>query len=120
MDLVAALTLYQYIFPLVYLILNRHLEIISIAQIHVISKDELYDAHDTLLYIGDAASSRLEHMRSKFLVPAYFSKTYANPDIFEQNRLDVKLQLKTFARGLVSLLKSNQLSQLMTKSSSRK
>ncbi|KAF9654056.1 hypothetical protein BDM02DRAFT_1189800 [Thelephora ganbajun] len=76
-----------YLFPILYLVLKRDLERISLARKHVLSQFELFDAMEATVCIMDAAWYRMDDLRA----------------IYEQQNVDVKEQLKVFAKGLYQI-----------------
>ncbi len=48
----------QYIFPLMYLLLKRDIEIFHTAKTQILHNDELWDAAESLLYVYDAVTFR--------------------------------------------------------------
>ena len=55
----------QFLFPMLYLVLKRDLEKISLARKYVLSNLELADASETLLFISRAAEDRSESLRGE-------------------------------------------------------
>ncbi|KAJ6591119.1 hypothetical protein DFH09DRAFT_1138663 [Mycena vulgaris] len=74
----------RFVLPLIFLLLERHFEIMRVCQSRVVHPDELWDAADTLVYVFDAVEMRLEVLQS----------------IFKQQALDLKQQFKSFSHGL--------------------
>lgn len=64
---------FQYLLPLIYLLLKRHFEIFRICQKHVTHSDELWDAADTVLWIGDAVDDRVSMLKCEFAVDSRHS-----------------------------------------------
>ncbi|KAJ7481633.1 hypothetical protein FB451DRAFT_1236685 [Mycena latifolia] len=78
----------RFVLPLVYLLLQRHFEIIRVSQTRVVHPDELWDAADTVDWVFTSVGMRLELLRS----------------IFTQQKLDLKQQFKSFSHGLYEYL----------------
>lgn len=57
------LTPEQTLLPLLYLVLKRDLQKISLARKHVLADSELYDAVDTIQWITDAAEYRISDLK---------------------------------------------------------
>ncbi|KAF7329876.1 VPS13 domain-containing protein [Mycena kentingensis (nom. inval.)] len=74
----------RYVLPLFYLFLEHHLKLLRACQDHVLHPEELWDAADTLEYVSDAVSVRVEMLRT----------------IFKQQKLDVAQQFKGFSFGM--------------------
>ncbi|CAK5278372.1 unnamed protein product [Mycena citricolor] len=74
----------RYVFPVIYLLLERHFEILRLCQTKVVHPDELWDAADTIVWVFDAIGARFRELES----------------IFKQQNLDLKQQFKTFAFGM--------------------
>ncbi|KAJ7177952.1 hypothetical protein C8R46DRAFT_667658 [Mycena filopes] len=74
----------RYVIQILYLLLERHWEIIRVCQTKTLHPDELFDAVDTLQWVGDAVLVRVEELQS----------------IFKQQKLDLKQQFKGFAFGM--------------------
>ncbi|KAJ7757035.1 hypothetical protein B0H16DRAFT_1721499 [Mycena metata] len=74
----------RYLLPVFYLLLERHFEIFRLCQTRIVHPDELWDAVDTLQWVGDAVPVRVEELQT----------------IFKQQKLDLKQQFKGFAFGL--------------------
>ena len=58
----------QYLFPVLYLLFQRHFEIFRVCQHRVIHPDELEDAYDTVLWVFDAVDDRIDALESEFEV----------------------------------------------------
>ena len=89
---------------MLYLALKRDLERISLARKHVLSDRELPDAMETILYIINAAWSRvrvLECESEERAAPLQSRLIFVG--IFEQRGLKPKDQFEVFAMGLVSV-----------------
>ena len=69
---------------LVYLLLHHHLKIVKLATQQTIAVAEFEDLRDTWDYLFDAVDNRVWNL----------------VDVWRQQRLDVKIQVETFARGL--------------------
>ena len=94
---------------MLYLVLKRDLERISLARKHVLSADELDNASSTIRLITDGARYRISSLRSKFGIGLFrLGVNSLFVGIFEQQNLDVKDQLGVFAQGLVRLLTPHQ------------
>ncbi|KAJ7031624.1 hypothetical protein C8F04DRAFT_1110026 [Mycena alexandri] len=74
----------RYLLPVFYLLLERHFEIFRLCQTRIVHRDELWDATDTLQWVGDAVQVRVEELQT----------------IFKQQKVDLKQQFKSFAFGL--------------------
>jgi hypothetical protein len=59
------LTPEQTLFPMLYLVLKRDLQKISLARKHVLADSELPEALDTILYITDATMYRIADLRGE-------------------------------------------------------
>lgn len=59
------LTLGQTLFPILYLVLERDLQKLSLACKHVLGESELPDALESIQYIGGAAMYRVSDLRGK-------------------------------------------------------
>ncbi|KAJ7757039.1 hypothetical protein B0H16DRAFT_1885755 [Mycena metata] len=86
----------RYLLPLLYLLLERHFEIIRLCQTRIVHPDELWDAVDTLEWVGDAVRIRMDDLQT----------------IFKQQKFDLKQQFKGFAFGLASYEYLNEKSLL--------
>ncbi|CAK5278153.1 unnamed protein product [Mycena citricolor] len=78
----------KYLFPVLFLLLERHLEIFRVCQTHVVHPDELWDAADTVIYVFDAVKARLDDLQT----------------IFKQQKLDLQQQFKSFSFALFRYL----------------
>ncbi|KAJ7126323.1 hypothetical protein C8R44DRAFT_980121 [Mycena epipterygia] len=74
----------EFVLPLLYLLLERHFEIIRVCQTRTVHKNELWDASNTLDFLFDAVETRVEILQSTF----------------KQQKLDPKQQFKSFSNGL--------------------
>ncbi|CAK5278366.1 unnamed protein product [Mycena citricolor] len=73
--------MFQFFFPLLYLLLERHFEVLRVCQKTPVHQDELSDAADTILRVFDAAKTRLVELQT----------------IFKQQKLDLRQQFKSFS-----------------------
>lgn len=55
----------QTLFPILYLVLKRDLEKVSLARKHVLADSELPDAVETIQYITEAAMYRVSDLRGE-------------------------------------------------------
>ncbi|KAF7292835.1 VPS13 domain-containing protein [Mycena indigotica] len=78
----------RYALPMIYLLLEKHLEIFRVCQTRVVHADELWDAADTVSWVLGAVATRLELLRS----------------IFKQQKLDLTQQFKSFSFGMYEYL----------------
>ncbi|KAJ7291115.1 hypothetical protein C8J57DRAFT_1458070 [Mycena rebaudengoi] len=74
----------RFLLPVMYLLLERHFQILRVSQTRTLHPDELWDARDTLGYVVDAFIARLEMLQS----------------IFKQQKFDLDQQFKSFANGM--------------------
>ncbi|KAF7319402.1 VPS13 domain-containing protein [Mycena chlorophos] len=81
------------VFPLLYLLLKRHLEIFRVGQKHTLDTEELWDAADTVTWVLDAVNARVELLQS----------------VFQQQKLDVAQQFKSFSFGLYAAINNPDL-----------
>src|ERR1700760_102527 len=90
--LVPQLSSEQTLLPMLYLLLKRDLQRISLARKHVLSDSELYDAVDTIEAITLAARYRITDLRGE-KYPRYLPPRFTWPQaIFEQQNLSPKEQ----------------------------
>ncbi|KAI0044626.1 hypothetical protein FA95DRAFT_1496723 [Auriscalpium vulgare] len=80
----AGLTYLQFAFPVLYLLVKRHYEVMRIARTKVISPRELFDGVESILYVADALRFRMRELQN----------------IFNQQKLDLDKQFKSFAYGV--------------------
>lgn len=59
----------QFVLPLLYLLLERHFEIIRVCQTRTVHKNELWDASNTLDFLFDAVETRVEILQCWFCFP---------------------------------------------------
>ncbi|KAJ6588495.1 hypothetical protein B0H19DRAFT_978427 [Mycena capillaripes] len=78
----------RYVLPVMYLLLERHFEILRVGVSRTLHNDELWDAADTLQWVLDAVDTRVELLQS----------------LFKQQKLDLKQQFKSFSFGLYEYL----------------
>jgi hypothetical protein len=97
------LTMIQYVFPLIYLLLRRHLKVITLACKHVLDVEEFAALNDSLVSILLAIDYRVRNVEGIY---AYNSSCCAHSNnmvaIFKQTHLDVQARLGNFAFGMVS------------------
>ncbi|KAL6303383.1 hypothetical protein BKA93DRAFT_735065 [Sparassis latifolia] len=74
----------KYVFPMYFLLLKRHYEILRLARMHILHNNELWVATDSLLWLNDAVESRYKRVR----------------DVFVERELDVERKFAMFACGL--------------------
>ncbi|KAJ7291055.1 hypothetical protein C8J57DRAFT_208463 [Mycena rebaudengoi] len=74
----------RFILPLIYLLLKRDFEIFRLCQKKVVHPDELWDSADTLGWVVSAAQERVDLLEATF----------------QQQKVEVAQQFKTFAHGL--------------------
>ena len=89
---------------MLYLVLKRDLERISLARKYVLSDRELPDAMETILYIIKTAWSRVRVLESESeerVAPLQSRLIFVG--IFEQRGHNAKDQFEVFAMGLVSV-----------------
>ncbi|KAG6853160.1 hypothetical protein C0991_006448 [Blastosporella zonata] len=77
----------RYIFPLIYLLLRRHLKVMRLACKHVIDVEEFVTLNESLVSILLAVDHRIENLEA----------------IFKQTNLDVQARLGNFAFGIYQL-----------------
>jgi hypothetical protein len=56
---------FQFLLPVMYLLLERHFQILRVSQTRTLHPDELWDARDTLGYVVDAFIARLEMLQCR-------------------------------------------------------
>ncbi|KAJ6475237.1 hypothetical protein C8R47DRAFT_1220710 [Mycena vitilis] len=78
----------RFLLPLIYLLLKRDFEIFRICQRQVIHPDELWDAADTIGWVVSAARERVDLLESTF----------------QQQKVDVGQEFKTYAHGLFQFM----------------
>ncbi|KAF7355741.1 hypothetical protein MSAN_01492000 [Mycena sanguinolenta] len=78
----------RFLLPLIFLLLERHFQILRACQTKVLHPDELWDAADTLGWAMVAAQERVDLLESTF----------------KQQKVDMKQQFKTFAHGLFQFM----------------
>ncbi|KJA15492.1 hypothetical protein HYPSUDRAFT_149043, partial [Hypholoma sublateritium FD-334 SS-4] len=76
----------RYIFPLLYLLLRRHLEIFMVGCKHVLHVDELAHLSESLVHILQVVDYRIQNLEG----------------VFKQTHLDVPSRLGNFAFGMLS------------------
>jgi hypothetical protein len=94
------------LFPLLYLLMKRHYEIMRIMRTKVVDARELSEGSDSILCVYRAVRYRIEELTS-VSVSSSFAACYTyliDPlsDNFSQQRLDPKKHFKTFTYGIVS------------------
>ncbi|KAG5731843.1 hypothetical protein E4T56_gene13803 [Termitomyces sp. T112] len=77
----------RYVFPLIYLLLRRHLQVIRLACKHVLDTEEFVTLNESLVSILLAVDQRIESLEA----------------IFKQTHLDVQARLGNFAFGIFQL-----------------
>ncbi|KAF9462351.1 hypothetical protein BDZ94DRAFT_1322722 [Collybia nuda] len=77
----------RYVFPLIYLLLRRHLKVITLACNHVLDTEEFVTLNESLVSILLAADHRVQNLEA----------------IFKQTHLDVQGRLGNFAFGIFQL-----------------
>ncbi|KAJ7701822.1 hypothetical protein B0H17DRAFT_1176328 [Mycena rosella] len=82
----------KFLFPLIYLLLKRDFEIFRIAQKHVIHVDEFWDSADTIGWVVMAAQERTDLLEATF----------------QQQKVDIGQQFKTYAHGIFNYLNDPQ------------
>ncbi|GJE96219.1 hypothetical protein PsYK624_124130 [Phanerochaete sordida] len=80
----------KYMFPLVYLLLKRDIQVFCIAKKLILHKEELLDSADSLLWVFRAVTYRYLDLKT----------------LFKQNQLNVDSQMKIAACGLFEFLHS--------------
>ncbi|KDQ06653.1 hypothetical protein BOTBODRAFT_181415 [Botryobasidium botryosum FD-172 SS1] len=80
-----------YIFPLTYLVLKRHYQVIQLCATEVLDERSLVNAADTLTHIAQAALDRVSQLRA----------------VFKHQKLDAKDTFTTFANGIYRRLSPN-------------
>ncbi|KAI0090196.1 hypothetical protein BDY19DRAFT_887919 [Irpex rosettiformis] len=78
----------KYLFPLVYLLLKRDVEVFHVAKQKILHKEELLDSADSLLWVFRAVNYRYLDLAA----------------LFKQNHLNVDRQMKIIACGLFDYL----------------
>ncbi|KAJ7246566.1 hypothetical protein B0H12DRAFT_758041 [Mycena haematopus] len=74
----------RFLLPLIFLLLERHFQILRACQSKIVHPDELWDAADTMEWAIVAGQERVDLLESNF----------------KQQKVDMKQQFKTFAHGL--------------------
>ncbi|KAF8069901.1 hypothetical protein FPV67DRAFT_1413425 [Lyophyllum atratum] len=77
----------RYVFPLIYLLLRRHLKVMTLACNHVLDTEEFVTLNDSLVSILLAIDYRIQNVEA----------------IFKQTHLDVQSRLGNFAFGIFQL-----------------
>ncbi|KAG6845148.1 hypothetical protein H0H87_012944 [Tephrocybe sp. NHM501043] len=77
----------RYIFPLIYLLLRRHLKVMRLACKHVVDVEEFVTLNESLVSILLAVDYRIENLEA----------------VFKQTNLDVQARLGNFAFGIYQL-----------------
>jgi hypothetical protein len=94
------------LFPLLYLLMKRHYEIMRIMRTKVVNARELSEGRDGILCVYRAVTYRIEELTSVLILSssaAYHTNlTDPRSDNFSQQRLDPQKQFQTFAYGIVS------------------
>ncbi|KAI0266959.1 hypothetical protein BC834DRAFT_842690 [Gloeopeniophorella convolvens] len=80
------------VFPLLYLLVKRHYEIMRAMRTKVLDPRELEDAQETIFCVTDVIESRTQHLN----------------DIFLQQKLDVEKQFRTFAFGMFKYVRDKK------------
>lgn len=95
----------QTIFPLTYLLMKRHYEIMRTMRTMVLDSCELRSAGESLSTVNEAILYRMNDLTSKLSsIPLAVSVSLIwsmNADIFIQQKLDPDKQFHNFACGLV-------------------
>jgi hypothetical protein len=106
------------LFPLLYLLMKRHYEIMRIMRTKVVNARELSEGRDGILCVYRAVTDRIEELTSvsilSFSAAYHTNLTDPRSDIFSQQRLDPQKQFQTFAYGIVSHVSSIGGSYLLT------
>lgn len=89
---------------MLYLVLKRDLQKISLARKHVLSDYELRDALETVQWITLAAKYRIVDLKGGETATQPILAYPAFAAIFEQQNLSPKEQFAIFAKGLVSAM----------------
>ena len=98
------LSLGQTLLPMLYLLLKRDLQRISLARKHVLSDSELPDALETILCITLAVQYRIVDLRGEKTATEPINSAHsASLAIFEQQSSSPTEQFATFAKGLVGI-----------------
>ena len=95
----------QHLLILLYLLLERDLEIFRLARSTILHKDELWDSANTLEWVYRAVDDRHRDLESAY-VTRRLSRwmcphTFDIPDLFKQQNRDPAEQFKVFAFELV-------------------
>ncbi|KAG6867493.1 hypothetical protein C0993_002131, partial [Termitomyces sp. T159_Od127] len=77
----------RYVFPLIYLLLRRHLQVMRLACKHVLDTEEFVTLNESLVSILLAVDQRIESLEA----------------VFKQTHLDVQARLGNFAFGIFQL-----------------
>ncbi|KAH9953093.1 hypothetical protein BC827DRAFT_1273837 [Russula dissimulans] len=72
------------VFPLLYLLMKHHYEIMRIMRTKVLDSREIYDGINSMLYVKDAIAYRVDDLMNNF----------------SQQKLDIKRQFQNFAGGM--------------------
>ncbi|THH29238.1 hypothetical protein EUX98_g4953 [Antrodiella citrinella] len=78
----------KHLLPIMYLLLSRDFKLFKVAQAKILHDEELWDAADSLMWVHDAVIYRVQDLN----------------DLFKQRKLDVDLQFKKFACGILDYM----------------
>jgi hypothetical protein len=105
-DHLGLISVLKTLFPLLYLLMKRHYEIMRIMRTKIVNVHELIEGKDGISCVHRVIEDRVEDLTR---VSVSFSSTarylsLINPlsDIFSQQRLDPEKQFQTFTYGIVS------------------
>ena len=95
----------QTLFPLLYLLMKRHYEIMRIMRTKILNMRELLEGAHGILYINEAVEYRVQELTRMSVSPSTVA-CYANLiiDNFTQQKLDPEKQFQSFAYGIVGYL----------------
>lgn len=95
----------QYVFPLLYLLLKRHLKVMKLACQHVLDAEELATLNESLVSVLLTVDDRIQNLEGAHLIHATpsLSLTLTRSAVFKQTHLDVQGRFGNFAFGLVSV-----------------
>jgi hypothetical protein len=92
----------QTLFPLLYLLMKRHYEIMRIMRTKILNMRELLEGVQGIEYINDAVFDRVQDLTRMSVSPST-AACYVNLiiDNFAQQKLDPEKQFQSFAFGIV-------------------
>ena len=60
---VYSISSFQSLFPVIYLLIKHHYEILRLARTKIIHLDDFYKASESMLYVGDAVQFRYDDLK---------------------------------------------------------